>query len=84
MDSLQGLKQTTKKEKPEKHKLFLDDIARDTRSNKTAYIHQGCALSKITRSPKVANYKIQVAQYKAYIKIKVAASHQTRKMKYEK
>ncbi len=29
---------------------------------------QGCALRKITRSPKVPNYKIQGAQHKAYMK----------------
>ena len=29
---------------------------------------QGCALRKITRSPKVPNYEIQGAQHKAYMK----------------
>ena len=31
-------------------------------------IFQGCALRKITRSPKVPNYEIQGAQHKAYVK----------------
>ena len=29
---------------------------------------QGCALTQITRSPKVPNYEIQGAQHKAYMK----------------
>ena len=32
------------------------------------YVFQGCALRKITRSPKVPNYEIQGAQHKAYMK----------------
>ena len=31
-------------------------------------LKQGCALRKITRSPKVPNYEIQGAQHKAYMK----------------
>ena len=32
------------------------------------YVHQGCALRKITRNPKVPHYEIQGAQHKAYMK----------------
>lgn len=36
--------------------------------NQQMQLRQGCALIKITRSPKVPNYEIQGAQHKAYMK----------------
>ena len=42
--------------------LFLGDFKEEHNNG------QGCALRKITRSPKVPNYEIQGAQHKAYMK----------------
>ena len=45
-----------------------DNIDKNIRSNYYLEYKQGCALRKITRSPKVPNYELQGAQHKAYMK----------------